>query len=309
MTDARTLAPGLGEFVALCERMAAQGDGGSPPDIAAMRTAYEATCRALHPGRPEGVSAEEHRAGDVPVRVYTAGRPNSTVLYIHGGGWALGGLDSHDDICARICDRTGFRVVGVDYRLAPEHKHPAAFDDCRMATDWALATFAGRLVLAGDSAGGNLAAAVARAMTPGEKRITGQVLIYPALAATHDSASCIENAEAPMLTRADLFHYDRLRSDGPVPADDPRFAPLSGTDFSGLPPTAVFTAELDPLRDDGAAYCAQLSAAGVPAHRVNETGLVHAYLRARTLSPRARESVDAIILAIETLGQGKWCWD
>lgn len=275
-------------------------------DIAGQRRVYDAMCRAFDQGRPEGVETEDRVADGVPVRIYSQETPGTTVLYFHGGGFVVGGLDSHDDVCAEICANTGFRVVAADYRLAPEHRHPAAFDDAWTVTAWAARTFGTDMVLTGDSAGGTLAAAVAHHARGRLRSIRGQVLIYPGLGGDPAAGSHVLHANAPMLTSAEVAYYRTMRADGAVPMGDPRFAPLQDSDFSGLPPTAVFTAECDPLADDGPAYAAALAAAGVPAHSTCEHGLVHGYLRARTMSARAAGSFERIVLAIEALGQGIW---
>ncbi|GAA6202368.1 alpha/beta hydrolase [Aquicoccus sp. SU-CL01552] len=276
--------------------------------IADQRRAYDAMCRAFHQGRPEGVTAEDRSADGVPVRVYSAGFPNHTVMFFHGGGFVVGGLDSHDDFCAQICAMTGYRVVAVDYRLSPEHTHPAAFDDCWTATQWAAQHYGSGLVLVGDSAGGNLAASVAHHARGRLEGILGQVLIYPGLGGDGSAPSYAENAEAPMLTLEEVRFYEtiRLAEGQPAPEGDPTYAPLQDSDFSGLPPTVIVTADCDPLRDDGAEYAARLRAAGGKVQWINEEGLVHGFLRARSMATRARASFERIEIAIEALGQGIW---
>lgn len=277
--------------------------------IADQRRVYDAMCRSFHQGRPKGVTARDVPADGVPVRVYSAGDPTRTVIYFHGGGFVVGGLDSHDDICAEICALTGYRVVSVDYRLAPEHRHPAAFADAFAATGWAAAHFGDPMVLVGDSAGGNLAAAVAHHARDRLDGVIGQVLVYPVLGGDTDAGSYLEHAEAPMLSHADVLFYRDIRLDGAEPENDPTYAPLQDDDFSGLPPTVIFTAEYDPLRDDGRDYVARLRKAGGRAVWINEAGLVHGYLRARTTVARARDSFERIEVAIEALGQGLWAYD
>ena len=279
--------------------------------VADQRRAYDNMCRAFHQGRPEGVTTEDRSADGVPVRVYSAGDPNRTVMYFHGGGFVVGGLDSHDDVCAEICAMTGYRVVSVDYRLPPEHRHPAAFEDCWAATQWAARHFEGELVLVGDSAGGNLAATVAHHARGRLEGILGQVLIYPALGGDGSAPSYAENAEAPLLTLEEVRFYEgiRLAEGQAAPVNDPTYAPLQDSDFSGLPPTVIVTADCDPLRDDGAEYAARLRAAGGKVHWINEEGLVHGFLRARTMAERARASFERIEVAIEALGQGIWPYD
>jgi acetyl esterase len=170
-----------------------------PPDtidytIAEQRSIYDRMCRAFFVGYPEGVSAETTAIATpthaIPIRIYRSATPDASamVLYLHGGGFILGGLDSHDDVCAELCGRTGYEVVSVDYRLAPEHVHPAAFDDARAAFEWAAATYARPILLAGDSAGGNLAAALAHATRGHRHAPVGQVLIHSYLRGRHTIA-------------------------------------------------------------------------------------------------------------------------
>ncbi len=270
-----------------------------PPDtatlsIAEQRAIYDRMCAAFDTPYPAGVTAHDAVVAGVPCRIYPGARP--TVLYLHGGGYVVGGLHSHDGVCADIRAATGLTVVSADYRLSPEHRHPAAFDDaCAVAR--ALAA-EGPLILVGDSAGGNLAAAACHALRPLRLPILGQVLIYPGLGGDVDRGSYLTHAEAPMLTRDDVLFYKGIRHDGPPPEDDPTVHPLRDTDFSGLPPTLAIAAECDPLADDARAYAEKITSAGGHAAWIVEKGLVHGYLRARTSVPRARDSFDRITAAI-----------
>ncbi|WP_343080253.1 alpha/beta hydrolase [Ostreiculturibacter nitratireducens] len=281
-----------------------------PPETATypvsrQREIYDRLCRAFHRGYPPGLRVEDQAFAGVPCRVY--GEGPATVVYLHGGGFVVGGLESHDDVCADIADRTGYRVVSVDYRLAPEHRHPAAFDDALAATRSVAAEFGGPVVLAGDSAGGTLAATVSHAARSEDLGIAGQVLIYPALGGDMDKGSYLTHADAPLLTRDDMLYYMAIRhEDGKAPRSDPTAAPLSDTDFSALPPTFIVTAECDPLCDDGRDYRDRIVAEGGRAHCVDERGLVHGYLRARRTVGRARESFGRICDAIAALGRGEW---
>jgi acetyl esterase len=274
-----------------------------------QRKAYDAMCQDFRQPRPEGVEVQDLSANGVPARIYTAGQPTRTVVYFHGGGFVVGGLDSHDDVCAEICAQTGYRIVAVDYRLCPEHVHPAQFQDCWTAINWAADEFGDPMILAGDSAGGNLAASVAHYARGRLEDILGQVLIYPGLGGDTSKGSYIEHAHAPLLTLQDIKFYETVRCGGPAPSGDPSFAPLQDTDFSNLPPTVVITADCDPLRDDGSDYCAAIQSAGGRAEWINEPGLVHGYLRARTSVKRAADSFERISIAIEALGQGIWSYD
>lgn len=285
-----------------------------PPDavdmsISDQRRVYDALCKAFDFPHPEGVKTRDTDANGVPIRIYNAGDPSATVVYFHGGGFVVGGLESHDSICAEICAGTGYRVVAVDYRLAPEHLFPAAVEDAIAATRWAGAQYEGRIILAGDSAGGNLAAAVAGALRGEKIRLRGQVLIYPALGADQSLPSFTEHAHAPGLTTADVAFYHKVYSGGKNVNGDIRFAPLADDDFAGLPSTVIFSAGCDPLRDDARAYRDALTKAGVHAHWINEDGLIHGYLRARYMSEKARDSFERIVAALQCLGQGIWPYD
>jgi len=285
-----------------------------PPEIVAapiaeQRAVYNRMCVALHLGRPEGVTTSDGlvatAAHAILVRRYRmAGKAaQAIVVYYHGGGFVLGDLDSHDDICAEICAGTGFDVVSADYRLAPEHLHPASFDDALAVFEWAAATSTLPILLCGESAGGNLAAAVAQATRRHARPSVGQMLIYPDLGG-ETGRSYVEHAEAPLLTLADIAFYRHVRSTPGQPADDPTFSPLRDRDFSSLPPTIIVTAECDPLSSDGGAYRDRILAAGGQAVWREEPRLVHSFLRARPTVPRAAEAFARIIADIARLGAG-----
>lgn len=312
MTDyARLLDPEIRAFID-------RTNGHYPPDAAErpvedQRRVYDAMCRAFGVGRPGGVAVEEGTVegpdGPVPVRRYraAAGAP-ARVLYLHGGGFVVGGLDSHDEICAELCMATGFPVTAADYRLAPEHVHPAAFADS-LAAFRAEAARGLPVVLAGDSAGGNLAAAIAHATRGEAAAPIGQVLVYPGLGGDPGRGSGLVHAHAPMLSRADLDFYRTVRTGGAEPdPGDPTLAPLADRDFSGLPPTVAIAAECDPLADDCAAYAARIRAAGGLAMAWEEPGLVHGWLRARHMSGRARAAFWRFAQAVLALGRREWPW-
>jgi len=281
-------------------------------DYEEQRHVYDALCKAFDAGRPAGVSVRDFTIpgpeSPVHVREYLpqSGTTTASIIYLHGGGFILGGLESHDSICAEICDRTGYRVTAVDYRLAPEHLHPAQFEDALAAFRFLAADAGHPLILAGDSAGGNLAAAVAWATRGDDVRPAGQLLIYPLLGADTDKGSFLSHANAPMLTTADVLYYDSLRSGDVSPKDDPRFIPLAAPEFSQMPPTIVVTGECDPLSGDAPTYCKQLTRAGGKAVCFEEKGLVHGYLRARHSVTRARESFTRMISGFKALGKEEW---
>ncbi|RUT89838.1 alpha/beta hydrolase [Mesorhizobium sp. M7A.T.Ca.US.000.02.1.1] len=292
-------------------------NGWYPPEILGLpidkqRAVYDRMSRAFHQGRPPGVKAGDGliaAAGrDIPIRRYRlAGKAaQAMVIYYHGGGFILGGLESHDDICAELCAGTGFDLLSVDYRLAPEHVHPAAFDDAITAFEWAAATSGLPLVLCGESAGGNLAAAVAQATRRHIRAAVGQVLIYPELGGDDTAGSYIEHANAPLLSVADIAFYRDVRSARRQSPDDPTFSPLRDTDFSGLPPTVIVTAQCDPLSSDGETYRDRIVAAGGKAWWHEEPRLVHSFLRARTNVPAAAEAFARVVGAVAALGRGEW---
>lgn len=289
-----------------------------PPDtidytIEQQREIYDRMCREFHAGYPEGLTAETSTirtpAYDIPIRTYRFEKPDATamVLYYHGGGFMLGGLESHDDVCAEICQRTGFEVVSVDYRLSPEHLYPACHDDGYAAFEWAAKTYADRaIVLAGDSAGGNIAAAVAGKYRRHEHAPVGQVLIYPGLGGNHRAGSYITHSDAPMLNTRDMEFYQKVRTGGADVSQDAGYAPLRDKDFSGIAPTVIVAAECDPLASDGPAYRDAIRAAGGKAIAFEEQGMVHGYLRARHSVAGARQSFSRIVRAVRMLGHGKW---
>lgn len=289
------------------------------PDEA--RQAYMNSRKLLQPV-PEDVAESRDTVapgphGDIPVRLYRpAGTAASDVLpaliYYHGGGWLLGGLDSHDVVCRRFANAARCRVVSVDYRMAPEHKFPAAVDDCEAATRWAvgnaatLGIDASKVAVGGDSAGGNLAAAVAHATRGHARAAIGQVLIYPGLGGRLGQGSYLTHADAPLLSVRDMDYYRDMRAGGRDVSGDATFAPFNDKDYSGLPATVVITAECDPLSDDGRDYRDRIKSAGGRAAWINEPGLVHGYLRARHSVGRARSSFTRIVEAIRSLGKGEW---
>ncbi|MEP5730654.1 MAG: alpha/beta hydrolase [Sulfitobacter sp.] len=288
-------------------------DASYPPDavdmsVSAQRDAYDAMCKVFHQPRPKGVAVEDRAFGGVSCRTYSCSAADTLVVYYHGGGFVVGGLESHDDICAELCERTGFDVISVDYALAPEAVFPRCFEDAWAAFEAVAAAYPGPVVLCGDSAGGNLAAAVAhhaRGRVIG--RIAGQLLIYPGLGGDQSKGSYVTHAEAPQLTMTDLAFYAKIRTGGALPpVGDPRYAPLHDTDFTGLPPTVVITAECDPLASDGETYRDALRAAGGQAEWINVSGMVHACLRARNMSRKAAGFFDRVVDGVANLGAGRW---
>lgn len=277
----------------------------SDVDVCAQRANYNRMCKAFHHGYPQDVTARDMRAGDIPLRVYECADHDETMIYFHGGGFVVGGLESHDDVCAELCSIARIRVVSVDYRLCPENPHPAAFQDGVAAAQYVALTWPGTLILAGDSAGANLAAATAHA-TRGELVFAGSLLIYPGLGGDTTKGSYQTHAFAPLLSLDDLMFYENVRFASAAPVKDPTAYPLADDDFSALPPTVVFTAACDPLADDGRDYRDALVQAGGKAHWIDEDGLVHGYLRARHSVKRAADSFARIAASARMLADGRW---
>ena len=290
--------------------------------IEEQRATYQKLCLDFNYGRPVGVVSNDVMIQHIPVRRYffdtaisdtqdensASPAEKRLIIYFHGGGFVLGNLDSHDDICAEICAGTGYKVASVAYRLAPEHLHPAMFEDALLATKILIARNDFPVILCGDSAGGNLAAAVAHALRPETESIIGQLLIYPSLGPNTGRGSYKRHALAPMLTSNDVKFYLESRCGRKIenmPQDKTMF-PLLDDDFSNLPPTVIITADCDPLLDDGKNYANSVKAAGGRALWINEEGLVHGFLRARREVESASSSFTRMINLLVMLGKKEW---
>ena len=278
-----------------------------------VRTAYDAM--AQFSGTPEEVAKIEDRtlpgpAGEIPVRIYT---PESTELlpmlvFFHGGGWTIGSLNSYDAVCRSLAKQAQCIVVSVDYRLAPEHKFPAAVEDAYAATAWVAEHAASihgdsqRIAVGGDSAGGNLAAVVSHmARDKGSPKIVYQLLIYPATDYFIPGTPSIqENAEGYYLTKDTMVwfwdHYANSEED----AQNPRMAPLRATDFKGLPPALVITAEYDPLRDEGELYAAKLQEAGVSVTATRYNGMIHGFFTMAGIMDQSKVAIAEAVAALKT---------
>ncbi len=240
---------------------------------------------------------------NVRLRIYQAERSHEAtpaVLYFHGGGWVLGDLGSHDTLCRRLAAESGLIVVSVDYRRAPEHVYPAALEDCLDAAAFItehceeLGVEGAQLIVAGDSAGGNLAAAVSlrtrdAANDAAPSPIIGQLLIYPALSADFDSESYTKFAEGFGLTRQIMIWFWEQYLG--LQTADQFAAPALAKSLTGLPPTHVITAEYDILRDEGEAFAERLMAAGVPTTQIRYDGMLHAFMHFTGAIGAGREAV------------------
>ena len=251
--------------------------------------------------------------GGVPLRLYRGARTDAAALlpvlvYFHGGGWVIGDIESHDSICRHIANAARCAVVSVDYRLAPEHKFPAAVDDCFAATRWVaaegplLAIDGERIGVGGDSAGGNLAAVVSLlARDRGAPRLSCQLLLYPATDASMRHPSIARFAEGFLLTRSTMQWFYDCYQRRPEDDADWRASPLRAADLSGVPPAFVLTAGFDPLCDEGVAYARRLQEAGVAVNHRHFADQIHGFLSAGKIIRAAVPALDEIAAALREI--------
>ncbi len=242
-------------------------------------------------------------AGTIPARLYEPPgvgiEQRPLLVYYHGGYWMLGGLDTHDGVCRFLAANAAVAVLSVDYRLAPEHPFPAAVEDAFAAYRWAdeeharLGVDPTRIGVAGDSAGGNLAAAVSRLARDedGAGSPAMQILLYPVVDASSQQPSRDLFADGFLLTKADIEWLERQYLPGVAGREDPRVALLNAPDLSGLPPAYIATAGFDPLRDEGEAYAAALCGAGVAVDLRRHPGLIHGFANMTAISRTARAAM------------------
>ena len=239
-------------------------------------------------------------AGEVAARVYrpaTKG-PHPTIVFFHGGGFVIGDLDTHDDHTRLLCRDVDAVVVSVDYRLAPETPFPGGYEDCLAATMWAvehaaeLGGDASRVAVAGDSAGGNLSAAVTLGARDRGVQLAAQLLLYPGVdfVEGEDHPSRVDNAEGYFLTADDMKWFGDHYLPDPARRTDPYASVLRAPDLTGLPPAVIATAEYDPLRDEGEAYAAALQKAGVPVVLRRFDGLIHGFFGLPHVSPACAQA-------------------
>jgi acetyl esterase len=268
--------------------------GAKPFEDMTVPEAREAAAAFLDlQGPPEHVASVDHcfipgPTADIPACIYTpegagaGARP--AIVYFHGSGWTILNIALCDPTMRSLANRSGCVVVAVNYQKAPEHKFPIPFDDCYTATCWVAANAErlgidpNRLAVGGDSAGGNLAAAVClRARDTGGPRIAFQALVYPATDYGWDTPSCIENAEGYLLQRGSMQWFWTNYVNDPSDGENPYVSPLRAPDLSGLPPAFIATAGFDPLRDDGLRYGDRLREAGVPVKVTNYETMIHGF--------------------------------
>jgi acetyl esterase len=247
--------------------------------------------------------------GDIRARAYgpiAAVGPQPVLIYFHGGGFVVGGLESHDGLCRLFTAEGGFKVIAVDYRLAPEHPHPAAVDDAWAAFQWIeanaseLGVDGGRVAIGGDSAGGMLAAIVTQLAREKTKlKIACQMLLFPNTQMGGETASLNEFAVGYFLERRGIEYFNSLYLPPGTDRNAPKVSPLRAKDFSGLPPAFVMLGGYDPLHDEGLAYAEKLKAAGVKVTIADYAGMVHCFIYLQTVLPQAHEAVAEAARAVK----------
>jgi acetyl esterase len=296
--------------------IAAMTSSGVPPfwtgSVAAARTQMAAFAGMLAPG-PALLQVEDlsipGSAGDIPARLYrSVENPKALLVYFHGGGWVFGKLDEFESVCRLLAQRSSCAVLSVGYRLAPEHPFPAAIEDAVAATRWAQARrwpwASRRLFVIGDSAGGNLAAAVSLLLRGIAPEFDGQILIYPVTAADMESPTYLEFTKGPTVC-AEAMHWFW----GHYVADaatrrDPKASPLYASDHSGLPPALILTAEFDPLRHEGEAYAEVLRRAGVAVQAHRYEGVPHGFFTMTGLIDESARAVEEASVWVGNIVRG-----
>jgi acetyl esterase len=300
------LAPGMRRMGKIMRRMPGASVAKASPEQIERGSgagAPELIASILQGRRPKGIEAEDRVVDGVPIRVYTptgagAGADRPIVVYFHGGGFVFGDLRGGDWICGSVSHGLDAIVVSVGYRLAPGHPFPAGVEDCYAVLAWAaahageLGADAAKLGVMGESAGGNLAAVVAlMAQDEGGPRIRHQALLYP-VAGAQGSDSRTVNADAYILTVADMEKFDELYAGD---QDDWRVAPLRAKSFAGLPPALIVVAGHDPLHDDGVQYAEALKSAGVPVELIDYAAMPHGFMNFPRFARDAKPAVMAVI--------------
>jgi acetyl esterase len=294
---------------------AAEAEGNPPLESLSPEEARKVAIESLKlvGGTMEPVGSMENLRipgpdGEIPIRIYApdAPAPRPALVYFHGGGWVVCDLDTHDVVCTAIARRSGAVVVAVDYRLAPEHKFPAAVIDSYAATAWVasnaekLGIDPKRISVGGDSAGGNLAAVVSlKSRDEDGPAIALQVMVYPVTdLSSFDTPSYREFGENHYLTKSEMEwfrgHYLRSMED----ARDPHASPLLALDLSELPPALIITAECDPLRDEGQAYAKRLEYDGVPVTYTCYAGMIHPFFSLSGAIPQAFDAIQQVANAV-----------
>jgi acetyl esterase len=285
------------------EQLAAAG----APPLESLTPEQARTAFMLPRGEVEPVGKVEDRtipgpASDIPVRIYYPADSQMTypaLVFYHGGGWVVGNIDTHDDVCRALTNYANCVTISVDYRLAPEHKFPAAVEDAYAAVEYVynhakdFQVDLSRIAVGGDSAGGNLAAVVTNlAKDRNTPSICFQLLIYPSTnVGGEPTASMRENAEGYFLTKGTMEWFRNCYLNGEEDKLNPLLSPILYEDFNGLPPALVITAEYDPLRDEGEEYASKLKAAGVEVEVIRYDGTIHGFISMSAVINQGKEAL------------------
>jgi acetyl esterase len=307
---AQPLDPGMQHFIDVLA--AATPPGAEHWPLARQRETWNAVCAKFRAPMPSGVESSDVVANGVPCRILKpeGPGPKAGIIYSHGGGWVLGGFDTHSDICAELAALSGCIVVLMDYRLAPEHRYPAQLEDSLKVWRWMREDGqrhdidATRIMAAGDSAGGQMSVALALTLRDlGLPQVMGMALLYPVLGGNMDTPSYLRNANSASLSREEMRFYleSFLGQPDAPPWRDEKALPLLVQNVEGLPPAFITVAEHDPLRDDGVMFHDKLLAGGVASLIRHEAALGHSYMRARHHSAVAMDGFKAIGMALKMM--------
>ena len=291
----------------LCD--AVNAAGGAPASDDQLQVARDglAMLHATGGGEPENVYAiGDLDADGVPVRVYRPSAEDNlpVVVYFHGGGWTIGSVDVYDTVTRALANAAHAIVVSVEYRLAPEHPYPEPLDDCWTALEWVTnntSVFEGdpsRIAVAGDSAGGNIAAVVALMARDAGVPLALQALIYPVTDASMSSASYADNGEGYLLETKQMQWFVDCYTRGDADVADWHISPLRAPDVAGVAPAVVITAEYDPLRDEGEAYAKRLADAGVPVELTRYDGMIHAFCALPAVIEDGKRAMEQVAAAL-----------
>lgn len=276
------------------------------------RATFAALMQMVGPKDVPVGKTENLSAGGVPIRVYSpvaAGNdPMPALVYYHGGGFVIGNIESHDGLCRMMANEGGFRVISVDYRLAPENRYPAAMDDAFAALSWVVQNAAGigvdanRIAVGGDSAGGALAAIVAQlARAKGGLSLAGQMLLFPVTQIGEETKSLREFAVGYFLEKDTLDWFYRCYLPDGADRSDPKISPLRAKDLSGLPPAFIMLGGYDPLHDEGMQYADKLRAAGVKVTVADHADMVHCFVYLQAVLPQAHDALAAAARAVAAM--------
>jgi acetyl esterase len=288
------------------------------PPVEELRAQWGMFLAFLGAATPGSIHRVQNRTipgagGEIAIRVYHPSDEPSlpVIVYLHGGGWVLGSIGDCDSILRPVANRANAIVVSVEYRLAPEHRFPAAFDDAWTATKWVsdhaaeLGADPRHVAVMGDSAGGNLAAAIAlMARGVGQPDLALQVLLYPVVDEEFTSPSMIENATGYLLETERMRWFFRQYLTDAADGDDWRVSPVRAADLAGVAPALVVTAEYDPLRDQGNAYAARLRGAGVAVEHTEYPGVFHGFFGLQQILEPAEQLFEQVVAALRRAFQG-----